>query len=270
LTFVLFSFGVLGGIYHGGSELLSLCTSVYGMFALSNPLHPEVFPFIRKMEAEVVRMTVNLFNGDENCCGTMTAGGTESILMAMKAYRDWGYSKVISMRDNIAASTAHAAFDKAAHYFQMKLVHIPVDQQTFRIDINAVKKAINKNTVVIVGSAPHFPQGIIDNIPALSEIAVKHRINLHVDSCLGGFLLPFIRRLGYKTYDFDFSVAGVTSISADSHKYGYAPKGSSVVMYRNKELRHCQYFVAADWTGGIYASPSMPGSRPGGLIAATW
>lgn len=263
---------VSGGIYHGGNELLSFLVEVYGMFALSNPLHPDVFPFIRKMEAEVVAMSIAMFNGDINTCGgTMTSGGTESILMAMKAYRDQAkLEKGIEVPEIIAPITAHAAFDKAAHYFGMKLVHVPVDPITFKADVNAVRKAINRNTVVLVGSCPAFPQGIIDPMEELGQIAQEHGIGLHADCCLGGFLLPFVEKLGYKVPIFDFRVPGVTSISADTHKYGYAPKGSSVVLYRSKALRTYQYFVATGWTGGIYASPAMPGSRPGGLIAATW
>lgn len=265
---------VSGGIYHGGKELLDTLTKVYGMFALANPLHPDVFPFIRKMEAEVISMSVALFQGDPKAgaCGTMTAGGTESILMAMKSYRDQASkNKGIQRGEIIAPTTAHAAFNKAAHYFGMKLISIPVDPVTFRVRLDLVESAINKNTVCLVGSAPAFPQGIMDDIPSLGRLALKYQIGLHVDCCLGGFLMPFVKRLGYQpAYEFDFKVPGVTSISADTHKYGYAPKGSSVVLYSNNDLRSFQYFVAADWTGGIYASPSMPGSRPGGLIAATW
>jgi len=261
---------VSGGIYHGGEELLSFLVKVYGMFALSNPLHADVFSFVRKMEAEVVSMCVGLFNGKNECCGAMTSGGTESILMAMLAYRNRALAQGIEEPELVVPVTAHAAFDKAASYFRFKIVHVPVDPDTFRVDTKAVRRAINRNTMAIVGSAPHFPQGIIDPIQELSEIALEHKVGLHVDCCLGGFLLPFIAKLGYHVPPFDFRLPGVTSISADTHKYGYAPKGSSVVLFSSHELRHYMYFVAPDWPGGIYATPTMSGSRAGGLVAATW
>lgn len=261
---------VSGGIYHGGDDLNAFLVRVYGMFSLSNPLHTEVFPFVRKMEAEVVRMTVSLFRGGDECCGTMTSGGTESILMAVKSYRDEALSRGIDEPEIICGVSAHAAFDKACHYFRMKLVHVPVDPVTMRVDVAAVRRAITRNTILIVGSAPGFPHGVVDPITELGQIASERGIGLHVDSCLGGYLLPFAVKLGYDIPPFDFTVPGVTSISADTHKYGYAPKGASVVMYSTTRLRSFQYFVAPEWTGGIYASPSMPGSRPGGLIAATW
>lgn len=231
---------VSGGIYYGQEDFTNLLVDVYGLFALSNPLHPDVFPYVRKMECEIVQMTVNLFHGtDIGACGTMTGGGTESILMAMKSYRDRARAeRGIEKPEIIAATTAHAAFDKAAHYFGMTLVHVPINLETFQIDLSAVERAITSNTVVIVGSAPAFPHGLVDDIPALGAIAQKHNVGLHVDSCLGGFLLPFVEKLGYDVPTFDFRVQGVTSITADTHKYGYAPKGSSVVMYRSQEVRH--------------------------------
>jgi len=261
---------VSGGIYHGGDELVDFCTKVYRLFALGNPLHSDLFPYIRKMEAEVVQMTVKLFNGNDDCCGSMTSGGTESILMAMKTYRDRARDRGIQHPELVLPVSAHAAFDKACHYFDIKLVHIPVDPITYRADMNAMKKAINKNTMAIVGSAPCYAQGVVDPIEEMSELALKHNIGLHVDCCLGSFLIPMLPKLGYNIPKFDFSLPGVSSISADTHKFGYSPKGTSVVMYNSHELRRYQYFVAAEWCGGVYASPSLPGSRPGGLIAATW
>ena len=260
-----------GTVYHGGSELTQLECQTFSLFALSNPLHPDVFCYVRKMEAEVVSMTTRLFNGGPDACGSMTSGGTESILMAMKAYRDRHLSlHPHSTPQIIASSTAHAAFAKAAHYFAMDLVTIAVDPSTFTLDPAAVKRAVTRDTCVIVASAPAFPHGVIDPIPDLSELAVSLSIPLHVDCCLGSFLIPFLRPLGHSLPPFDFALPGVTSISCDTHKYGFAVKGSSVIMYRHPSYRAFQYFVAPDWTGGIYASPSMPGSRPGGLIAATW
>jgi len=261
---------VSGTVYHGGQDLTRTLTKVYGKFAWSNPLHADIFPGVRKMEAEVVRMCINMFNGDENCCGTMTIGGTESIILACKAYRDRGYANGIARPEMICSDTAHAAFNKAAHYFNIKLVQVPSDKKTFKVDLKALKRAINRNTVLIVGSCPHYPHGIIDPIEEMSKIAIKYRIGLHVDSCLGGFLVPFMEKAGFKLPLFDFRLPGVSSISADTHKYGFAPKGSSVIMYNSKELRKYQFHCAPNWTGGIYASATIPGSRPGGIIAATW
>lgn len=261
---------VSGTVYHGGDELKEVASSAYAMFASSNPLHPDVFPYVRKMEAEVVRMCVSLYNGDEQCCGAMTSGGTESILLACKSYRDAGIERGIQVPEIIVPSTVHAAFDKAAHYFGFKLIHIPVRQTDFKADVKATERAINSNTVALVGSAPCYPQGVIDPITELAVLARKYKLGLHVDCCLGSFLLPHLEELGYKVPLYDFRVPEVTSISMDPHKYGFTPKGSSVVMYRNSKLRQYQYFVAGDWSGGIYASPTIAGSRPGGLVAGTW
>lgn len=262
---------VSGGIYHGDSALVSFLNQVYGLFSISNPLHPDIFPFVRKMEAEVVSMCINLFHGIPNqTCGTMSTGGTESILLACKSYRDQARAlRGITQPEIIAPVTIHAAFDKAAHYFNIKLVHVPVDE-SFAVDLKALERAINRNTIAVAVSAPCFPQGIIDPVTAVAEITQRHGIGLHVDCCLGGLLLPFLPKAGFPVPAYDFAVAGVTSISADTHKYGYAPKGSSVILYHHPDLRRYQYYVTTDWTGGIYATPSISGSRAGGLIAATW
>ena len=260
-----------GTVYHGGDELVALESTVFGLFCLSNPLHPDIFCYVRKMEAEVVAMTASLFHGTAETCGSMTSGGTESILMAMKAYRDRHLSRYPdSVPEIVCPSTAHAAFNKAAHYFGMKLVALQVDNETCAVRVSDVKRAVTRDTCVLVASAPAFPHGVMDDVRALSDLAQSLQLPLHVDCCLGSFLLPFVSSAGYPVPPFDFALPGVTSISCDTHKYGYAVKGSSVIMYRSPSYRHYQYFVAADWSGGIYASPTMPGSRPGGLIAATW
>ncbi|XP_077352552.1 sphingosine-1-phosphate lyase 1 [Festucalex cinctus] len=261
---------VSGAVYWGDETLTKLLVKVYGDFAWSNPLHPDIFPGVRKMEAEVVRMACTLFHGGPNSCGTVTSGGTESILMACKAYRDMAYERGVKYPEILAPVSVHAAFDKAAHYFGMKLVHIPLNMKTMQVDVKAMKRAINKNTAMLVCSAPQFPHGIIDPIQEVAMLALRYHLPLHVDACLGGFLIVFMAKAGYALAPFDFRVKGVTSISADTHKYGYAPKGSSVVLYSDKKYRHYQYFVAADWQGGIYASPSIAGSRPGGIVAACW
>lgn len=261
---------VSGTVYHGGDELTAILTEVYGRCAWANPLHPDVFPHVRKMEAEVVKMCVNIFNGGEDACGSVTSGGTESILMACLSYRQIGYEKGIRYPEIVAPISCHAAFEKAAYYFRMKLVHVPVDPETRKCDLNAMARAINSNTVVLVASAPQFPHGIIDPVEEIAQLAQKYKLACHVDCCLGGFILPFMDAAGYPIAPFDFRVPGVTSISADTHKYGYAPKGSSVVLYKSRKLRSNQFFVSTDWQGGIYASPTLAGSRAGAVVAACW
>ncbi|KAJ3610611.1 hypothetical protein NHX12_022703 [Muraenolepis orangiensis] len=261
---------VSGAVYWGDETLTKLLVKVYGDFAWSNPLHPDIFPGVRKMEAEVVRMTCTLFHGGPESCGTVTSGGTESILMACKAYRDMAYERGIKHPEIVAPKSVHAAFDKAAHYFGMKLVHVPLDKDTMKVDVKAMKRAINGNTAMLVCSTPQFPHGIVDPVEEVAKLAVRYKLPLHVDACLGGFLIGFMAKAGYPLAPFDFRVKGVTSMSADTHKYGYAPKGSSVILYSDKKYRHHQYFVAPNWQGGIYASPSIAGSRPGGIIAACW
>ena len=261
---------VSGCAYNCNPQLTDITTEVYGRYSWTNPLHCDVYPQVRKMEAEVVQWCVKLFHGGSDAGGVMTSGGTESILMAMKAYRELAYERGISYPEIVCPKTAHCAFDKAADYFKMKLVHVPIDPTTCMVNLSAMARAINSNTIVLVGSAPQYPHGIIDPIEDIAKLAVKNNVGVHVDCCLGGFLLPFMDRAGFKLRPFDFRVKGVTSISADTHKFGYAPKGSSVILYSSKQIRKKQFFVSTDWPGGIYASPSIAGSRPGGIIAATW
>ncbi|KAG8788586.1 hypothetical protein FRC20_008180 [Serendipita sp. 405] len=261
---------VSGAIYHGGDDVQAVIMAAMERYCVSNPLHPDVFPAVRKMEAEVVAMCLRMYNHPDGC-GVTTSGGTESIIMSCKAHREWAKAvKGITEPEIIVASSAHAAFDKAGHYFNIKIVKIPVNHVTRQADIGRIKRAINSNTIMLVGSAVNFPDGAMDDIPSLGQLAKKHNIGLHVDCCLGSFIVPFLEKAGYPTKPFDFRVPGVTAISCDTHKYGFAPKGSSVIMYRNTDLRQHQYFVVPDWAGGVYASPSIAGSRPGAIIAGTW
>jgi len=262
---------VSGAVYNGNEEHIQFLNQVYALHSQSNPLHADVWPSATKFEAEIAAMTADMLGGDgQDVCGTVSSGGTESIMLAMKAYRDWARdTKGITLPEMVVPATAHAAFDKASQYFNIKTVHIPVDEN-FRADVNAARKAITRNTVVIVGSAPSFPHGVIDPIEELSELARERGIGFHTDACLGGFVLPWAKKLGYPVPPFDFRLPGVTSMSADTHKYGYAAKGTSVVLYRGKELRHYQYYTATDWPGGLYFSPTFAGSRPGALSAACW
>jgi sphinganine-1-phosphate aldolase len=261
-----------GAVYHGDDEHIHFLSKVYAINSQSNPLHPDIWPSTTKFEAEIVSMTANMLHGapEEGVCGTVSSGGTESILLAMKTYRDWAESeKGITEPEIIAPITAHAAFVKASQYFKMKIIRTPLGDD-FRADVDAIKDAITENTVVLVGSAPPFPHGIVDPMEEISELARERGIGCHTDACLGGFILPWAEKLGYDIPIFDFRLPGVTSISADTHKFGYAAKGTSVVMYRNPELRHYQYFKITDWPGGLYNSPTLAGSRPGALSAACW
>lgn len=223
------------------------------------------------MEAEVVRMTAALFDGGKETSGTMTTGGTESILLACKTYRDYAKEeKGISRPEMIVCRTVHSAFDKAGQYLKIRVRYIQDDPVTRKMDLKAMKKAINKNTIMIVGSAPNFPYGTMDDIEAIAEIGKSYNIPVHVDACLGGFVLALAKKAGYNVPKFSFELPGVTSISVDPHKYGFAPKGSSVILYSNRVLRHYQFCVTTDWPGGVYGTPTVGGSRAGGIIAATW
>jgi len=270
---------VSGTFYHAGDEHRAFLNKVFSLFSHENTIQFDLCPSMFKMESEIISMTAQMLNADavkdhnpeDQVCGTVTSGGTESILMAMKAYRDWAQAeKGISAPEIIMPHTAHPAFDKSAEYFGIKMVHIPVSEPDFRVDPGAVEERINANTVAVVGSAGNYPYGLIDPLEKLSDIALKHGIGMHVDGCLGGFIFPWIERLGYDIPAFDFRLPGVTSMSADTHKYGFALKGTSVVLYRRNIFRRHQYFNVPDWPGGMYASPTAAGSRSGGLTAATW
>lgn len=258
-----------GAVYHGDPGHIDFLNRAYAVQSQSNPLHADLWPSTVRLEAEIVAMTAHMLNG-EMAVGTVTSGGTESILLAMKAYRDLARRwRRIHRPEMVIPQTAHAAFDKAAEYFGIVPVKVPVDAG-FRADPAATAAAITRRTVVVVASAPSFPHGTIDPVAELAAVAAERGVGVHVDACLGGFLLPWAERLGYPVPPFDFRVPGVTSMSADTHKYGYAAKGTSVVLYRDRELRRCQYFTATDWPGGLYSSPTLAGSRPGGLSAACW
>ncbi|KAM0881897.1 hypothetical protein ACQ4PT_032654 [Festuca glaucescens] len=267
-----------GTVYIAGSQSdghFALINRAYSMFSHTNPLHQDVFKSVAQLEAEVVAMTAVLLGSKEKAsggqiCGNMTSGGTESILLAVKTSRDYMQSKKgITKPEMIIAESAHSAYDKAAQYFNIKVRRVPVNKE-FLADVKGFRRCINGSTIMMVGSAPGFPHGLIDPIEELGELASQYGICLHVDLCLGGFVLPFARKLGYPIPPFDFSVKGVTSISTDVHKYGLAPKGTSTVLYRNHEIRKHQFVAVTEWTGGLYVSPTMAGSRPGGLIAGAW
>jgi len=264
-----------GAVYHGDPGHVAFLSEVYAAESQSNPLHPDLWPSVSKFEAEIVAMTASMLGAGQGMAespvaGTVSSGGTESILLAMRAYRDYARERRgIAMPEIVAPVTAHAAFDKASRFFDMPLVRVPVDGQ-YRADVGAMAAAVTERTAVLVGSAPTFPHGAIDPIPEIAALALDRGVGCHVDACLGGFILPWAEKLGYPVPAYDFRLPGVTSMSADTHKYGYAAKGTSVVLYRGKELRQFQYYTVTDWPGGLYLSPTLAGSRPGALSAACW
>eukprot|EP00049_Salpingoeca_infusionum_P003815 m.71156 g.71156 ORF g.71156 m.71156 type:complete len:547 (-) comp12283_c0_seq1:281-1921(-) len=256
---------------NGDKALDAFLGEAYSIFAHENGLNPAAFPSLRKFETEAVHMVLNMLHGTPACVGNMTSGGTESIIMAMKTYRDMARAKRPNIRfpEVIAPITVHPAFEKAAAYFDIKMVHIPVDENS-QGDMVALKKAITNSTILIVMSAPQYPHGAVDPIEAAGEIAIANSLPLHVDACFGGFMLPWVEKLGYPVPKWDFRVPGVTSISADVHKYGWGTKGCSFVLFRNKSMRKYMVYAYSQWPGGLFASPGMSGTRPGGIIAATW
>lgn len=261
---------VSGAVYNGFDEHVDFTNRAYSIASQNNPLHPDVWPSSLKFESEIVSMVRGMLNGDSSVRGSVTSGGTESILLAVKTYRDWAReTKGIREPEIVLPKSAHAAFDKACHYFGIKPVWTELTHK-YAADPRDIRKHVNENTIAVVASTPCFPYGVIDPVSEIAEIAREHGVGMHVDACLGGFFLPWAKKLGASIPDFDFSVPGVTSMSVDSHKYGFAPKGTSVVLYRDSELIQYQYYVTGSWSGGIYFSPTMSGSRSGGVIAATW
>jgi glutamate/tyrosine decarboxylase-like PLP-dependent enzyme len=263
-------------VYHHSDRHDGLLRAAHDAFHSANGLNPMAFRSLKRLEAEVVAMTADLFHGGPGVVGTMTSGGTESILLAVlacrehaRAHRPW-----ILRPEIVVPASAHAAFYKAGQYFDVRIVRAPLGPD-FRADVDAIRRRITWQTIAIVGSAPCYPYGVVDPIAELGELAASKGVGLHVDACLGGYLLPFVERLppGSRHGEvppFDFRVPGVTSISADVHKYGYAAKGASTILYRDMDHLKRQFSVETDWCGGVYASPTLAGTRPGGAIAAAW
>jgi glutamate/tyrosine decarboxylase-like PLP-dependent enzyme len=258
-----------GMVYDAGPEAHAVLESVAAMFLHDNALNTVAFPSLGTIQRDVVAITAGLLHG-EDAAGFMTSGGTESILMAVKAARERGRAeRDITEPEMVLPVSAHAAFHKAAHYFGITVRRVPV-RDDWRADVDAASELVNPNTVLVVGSAPQYPQGVVDPIPELAALAASVGANFHTDACMGGFVLPFMEMLGEPVPPWDFRVEGVTSISADVHKLGYAPKGASIVLHRTKELRRYQTFVFEDWLGGFYASPNMQGTRPALPMACAW
>jgi len=258
-------------VYYIDDERDAFLKQAHNKFMSENGLNPMAFKSLKRFESDVIRMTADMLNGGEECVGCMTSGGTESCLLAVKTYRDRARALKpwIIRPEIILPQTAHVAFEKAAEYFNVKIKRAPLGKD-FRADVKKMKRLISRNTIMMVASAPCYPYGVVDPIEELGAIAASKKIPLHVDACLGGFMLPFVERLGYPVPKFDFRVKGVASMSADVHKYGFSAKGASTILYKNMDYFKYQMFVSTDWPGGIFASAGMLGTRPGGSIAAAW
>jgi len=263
---------MFGYVFDPGAEVRDLAKEAYGLFLSENALDFTVFPSLRRLENDLVAMGAHHLNGDEHVVGNFTSGGTESIILAVKTARDYFRMKKpgISEPEMILPTTAHAAFHKAAHYLDVKVIQVPVQGGTFRADISKIEAAISPRTILLVGSAPSYAHGVIDPIVEIGQLALRHDLLFHVDACIGGFLLPYFRRLGEKVPDFDFSVPGVTSISMDLHKYAYTPKGASLILYRKKDLRKYQIFACSRWIGYSVVNNSIQSTKSGGPMAAAW
>lgn len=259
-----------GLVYHAGDEVEAVARDAALLFLEENGLNPLAFPSLGRMQFELVDAARVLFHGDDRTAGYVTSGGTESILLAVKAARNRAEAeRGITAPEMVIANSAHAAFHKAAAYFKVRAQTVPV-RDDWRTDVDAMASLVNENTVLLVGSAPQYPQGVIDPIPELAAIAQDWDLNLHVDACMGGWVLPFKEMLGEAVPPWDFRVPGVTSISADIHKLGYAPKGASMVLYREQRFAEYQTFLFDDWLGGFYWSSGIQGSKSAVPIAAAW
>jgi sphinganine-1-phosphate aldolase len=256
-------------VYNADDPVLEkLQHNVADQFLHENALNPFVYPSLLRLEQEVVAVAAELF-GTEPEAGALTSGGTESIFLAVYTAREEAHARGVEQPQLLLASTAHPAFTKAAHYLEVEEIRVPVGPD-LRADVNAMGEAISDRTALIVGSSPCYPYGVIDTIPEIAALAIEHETLCHVDACLGGWLLPFWEEIGEPVPPWNFSVPGVTSISADIHKYGYCFKGASVVMYRDAKVKRRQHFLFDGWPGGIYGSATTAGTRPAAPIAAAW
>lgn len=256
-------------VYHASQDVDAVVARAHDLYLFENALNPAAFPSLNRFEKEVVAMTAGLLHG-EDARGSMTSGGSESILMAVKTARDRARAeRGVERPQMVAPISVHPAFDKGAHVCGVEMVHTPL-RDDYRADVDAVADAITDDTVLVVGSAFGYPHGVVDPIPEIAALAAERGTSCHVDSCLGGFILPFWERLGHPVPPFDFRVSGVTSISADVHKYGYAAKGASVLLHRPGGLYRHQVYTYEEWPGGLYGTRAVQGARGGGPIAAAW
>lgn len=256
--------------YYAGAEAIAVAEDAYRRFSGENALSTDAFPSLRIMQSDVLSMVGPWLGADKDSAGFMTSGGTESILMVVKAARDqFAATNGVTHPNIVLPTSAHAAFEKACHYFSVESRRSDVGPD-WRADIQAMERLIDSNTILLVASAPQYPQGVIDDVTSIASLAIKHGVNCHVDACMGGVTLAYLEKLGHAIRPWNLSVPGVTSISVDLHKYGYTSKGASVVMYRNKQLRSHQGFFTDNWLGGMYASSGVLGTKSGGAIASAW
>jgi len=259
---------VSGSLYCGDHDHYAFLGEVFSLYSHANVLQRDMYPSATKFEGEIIAMTSDLLHGTG--VGVVTSGGSESLITALYSYREDAREKRGVTRPNVVmATTAHVALDKGAHWMGIEVRHAPLTDG-YLADVAAMADLVDDQTICVVGSAANYAHGLIDPIEEIAALAQSRGIGMHVDGCLGGWLLPWVERLGYDVPLWDFRVPGVTSISADTHKYGYALKGSSVLLYRDKDLRKNQYFTYPDWPGGLYLSPGLAGSRSGGIIASTY
>lgn len=263
---------VMGFVYYPGEKAHDVIDEAYTMYLTENGLDPTSFPSLLRLENEIVGMTADLLRGDKEVVGNFTSGGTESLILAVKTARDYARATRphIKEPEMVLPITAHASFYKAAHYLNVKPVVTPVHDHSFRADVQAMREAITENTILLVGSAPSYAHGVIDPIEEIGRLALEKNLLFHVDACVGGMHLSYMRRMGFGVPDFDFTVPGVTSLSVDLHKYGYAAKGASVILYKNKDLRRHQMFACSRWTGYTVVNPAVTSSKTGGPMAAAW
>ncbi|MFT7519270.1 MAG: sphinganine-1-phosphate aldolase [Kiritimatiellia bacterium] len=260
-----------GYVYNAGEQIEQVGKDAYMRYLSENALDPTEFPSLLKFENDIISMAADFLGGDEHVVGNFTSGGTESIMLAVKAARDRFTSTHPGvMAEIVVPRTAHAAFFKSAHYLGMKIVIVEVDDDTFKAVPSEMEAACTDNTAMMVGSASSYAHGVVDPIEELAAIAKARDINFHVDGCIGAFVLQFFRKMGADVPAFDFSVDGVTSISMDLHKYAYCPKGASVILHKNKELRKFQIYVCASWSGYTLANATVQSSKTGGPMAAAW
>ncbi len=265
-----------GTMYCGDMEHYAFMTEAFGFYSHVNVLQRDMCPSATRFEGEIIAMTLDMLHADaakpdSNPGGAVTSGGSESIISALLAYREkYREERGITQPQIIIPETAHAAFLKGAHLFGIEVVQAPIDPETTLVDMGYVRDRITPRTIALVGSAGNYGYGTIDPFDELSELALERGLGLHVDACLGGFILPWGEELGYNLPVWDFRLPGVTTISADTHKFGFGPKGSSVLAFRDRSLREYLYFMLQEWSGGKYISPGIAGSRSGGTLAATW
>ncbi len=256
--------------YNAGPDALAVAEEAYRRFSGENALNTDAFPSLKRIQAEVVAMAGVWLGATPQSAGFMTSGGTESILMAVKAARD----RLLALRairnpNMVLPTSAHAAFAKAGAYFGVEVRRVAV-QPDWRANVAAMRDVTDENTVLIVGSAPQYPQGVVDDIVGIAKIAIDFDINCHVDACMGGVTLAYLARLGENIAPWNLQLPGVSSISVDLHKFGYTSKGASVIIYATKHLRSFQGFITDDWLGGFYGSSGVLGTKSGGSMASAW